>query len=124
MNAPHFPADLPVQLERLHIESGKCRVCQSWNLFLIREELFVDPALHPRYDMTRHDPAYAKWRFIRKTRETWYFQLLDEHVYSDEQGVADIRTPVTMPVPTDYIPELNSGAFPENDDDGKWCNCR
>ena len=131
MNTPEFMEDALVELERMYIEYEKCSVCHSWNWFLYREEVFIDPALIPT-----HDPSEAKWRFIRETRETWYFQLLDAHrypattaqyTYTPTQANPGALTPKTMGVPTDFIPELinqGTGFDQEPDDDGKWCKCR
>ena len=62
--------------DRMYLDIAFCEVCQKEVLFLYRREVDLD-----EYFLTRFDPSFAQWRFIRNTRENFYFKLLnpDQH---------------------------------------------
>ena len=62
---------------RMHLELDFCEVCEEQTMVLSRQEVFLD-----EYFLTRFDPSYAEWRLIRKTRENFYFKLLNAEQYA------------------------------------------
>lgn len=71
-NEAQLIADAEFIGNRMYLDFDPCEVCEKKTLFLYRREVNLD-----EYFLTRFDPSFAQWRFIRNTRENYYFSLLN-----------------------------------------------